>query len=76
MLCIIFRYGAAVVKVAGEAQQRGTNGEARKQIVWRGSRVGSVQWRGRAVWQRWGGVVAGELRRGAAMGPGGGGSVR
>jgi len=36
MLCIVYRYGAAVMKVAGEAQQRGTNGEARKQIVRQG----------------------------------------
>ena len=50
MLCIVYRYGAAVVKVAGEAQQRGTNGEARKRIVRCGGRVGSAQWRGRAVW--------------------------
>ena len=42
MLCIVVRYGAAVVNVAGEAQQRGMNGEARKQIVRCGGRVGSA----------------------------------
>ena len=50
MLRIVFRYGAAVVKVAGEAQQRGTNGEARKRIVRHGGRVGSAQRRGQAMW--------------------------